>query len=91
VTSNDYQVLVAQEEFILAATELIFELMEKTGVTKAELARRVGRTRGYLTQLLDGNRNMTLRTLAELANALGYRPRLDALPRSAKRQPASRA
>jgi transcriptional regulator with XRE-family HTH domain len=90
VSNSEYQLLLAQEEFILGATELIFELMEKASVTKAELARRVGRTRGYLTQLLDGNRNMTLRTLAELANALGYRPRLDAVlvtrrPRSATR------
>jgi hypothetical protein len=88
VTRSEYQLLLAQEEFILCATELIFELMEKTGVTKAELARRVGRTRGYLTQVLDGNRNMTLRTLAELAHALGYRPQLDAVPHSAKRQRA---
>ena len=86
MTNNEYQVLLAQEEFILGATELIFELMEKTGVTKAELARRVGRTRGYLTQVLDGNRNMTLRTLAELTTALGYRPRLDAELRAAKRR-----
>ena len=80
-----YELLLEQEEFILAATELIFSLMEEAGITKAELARRVGRSRGYLTQVLDGTRNMTLRTLAELAAALGHRVCLDARPLSSRR------
>ena len=91
MSNSEYQLRLAQEEFILSATELIFELMEKAGVTKAELARRIGRTRGYLTQLLDGNRNMTLRTLAELTKALGFKPRLDAVPASTRPRRATRS
>lgn len=76
----NYDSLVAQERLILDATELMYELMERTGVSKSELARRTGRTRGYLTQLLAGERNMTLRTLAELSHALGHSLHLDASP-----------
>lgn len=68
-----YEQLKEQERLILEATELIAQRMEEQGVSKAELARRIGRSRAYLTQLLTGSRNMTLRTLADLASALEFR------------------
>jgi hypothetical protein len=62
---------LCKEELILAATCAICEEMERQDVTKAELARRLGRTRGHVTQLLDGGRNLTLGSIAEVADALG--------------------
>lgn len=40
------------------------------GVTQADLAKRLGLTQSRVSQLLRYNRNLTLRTLALLANAL---------------------
>lgn len=68
--------LLRQEDLILEATEGLAGLMLRQGVSKAELARRLGRTRGYITQILAGSRNFTLRTLADVANALGCRVHL---------------
>jgi len=56
--------LLQEEGAILEVTELICELMEKMGVSRSELARRLGKTKGYVTQLLNGETNMTLRTIA---------------------------
>ena len=53
-------------------TEQICELMEREGVTAAELARRLGKSRAYVTQVLRG-KDIILRTAATLAFALGYR------------------
>ena len=75
-----YEQLIEQERLILAATELVHELLEDQGVTKTELARRLDRTKGYVTQLLAGDRNLTLRTLADLVGALGHRVGLTARP-----------
>ena len=58
-------------ELIMDVTEAICEIMETEGVSRQELARRIGRTKGFVSQLLNGSRNMTLRTLAEIALALG--------------------
>jgi transcriptional regulator with XRE-family HTH domain len=63
--------LLQQEGAILEVTELICELMEKKRVSRSELARRLGKTKGYVTQLLDGETNMTLRTIADVFTALG--------------------
>lgn len=72
-TSPEFQRIVEQETLILAATEALCELMEKQGISRADLAREMGKTRGFVTQLLSGERNMTLRTLADCAFALNVR------------------
>lgn len=66
------------ERLILNATELILKLMEHEGLTMSELAERIGRYKGYVSQLLNGERSMTLKTLAEIAHAMGYRIELGA-------------
>lgn len=64
------------ERLILAASELILEMMEQNEVTRSDLAERINKSKGHVSQLLNGGRNMTLRTLAELAHALGGRVEL---------------
>lgn len=66
-----------REALALQASELIFELMEQEGMTKAELAERIGTSRAYVTQVLNGSRNMTIHTLADLAFATGCKIRLE--------------
>lgn len=69
----EYERLLDQERLILDASELVYEMMELRGINRAELARRTGTTRGFITQVLSGSRNMTLRTLADFAHTLGFR------------------
>ncbi|HWM54307.1 MAG TPA: helix-turn-helix transcriptional regulator [Solirubrobacterales bacterium] len=77
---RDYERLVEEESLILEATELIEELLELTDLNRKELAERLGRSKGFVTQILAGDRNMTLRTLADLAFALEHRVKVAALP-----------
>ena len=81
--STDYEIfeqssdhnrrLLREEELILEVTEAVSVVMEKEGISKAQLAKRLGKTKGFISQLLSGGRNLTLRTLAGLVDALGYR------------------
>jgi transcriptional regulator with XRE-family HTH domain len=66
---------------VQGASEVIRALMEDQGVHKAELARRVGKSRAYVTQSLSGRRNMTLSTLASYADALDADAVIDLKPR----------
>jgi hypothetical protein len=68
------------EELLLGATCALSEEMERQGLTKAALAARMGRTRGDITQILSGGRNLTLRTLAEVADALGCKVTIGIVP-----------
>jgi transcriptional regulator with XRE-family HTH domain len=60
-----------QERAIFETTERICELMDQHQVTRTELASRLGTSKGYITQLLDGTANMTIRTLSDVYLALG--------------------
>lgn len=51
--------------------EDIWRLMEEQKVSRAELARRLGTSRAYVTKLLGGNANFTLYTMTKVAMALG--------------------
>ena len=59
-----------QEKLILDVTELIAKQMEKNKINKTKLAGLLGVGSSHITQLLDGTRNMTLRTIADVFTAL---------------------
>lgn len=62
-----------QERLVVWATDALYEAMEEAGLSKAELAKRIGTSRAYVTQAFSGTRNMTLRTLADFAWACDSR------------------
>ena len=55
----------------LEFTEGLCERMDQQGVSRAEFARRLGVSRGYVTKVLRGNVNITLETMVKLARAVG--------------------
>ena len=69
----EFRKLLAQEELILEVTETICELLEKEKVSRKELADRLGKSKGFISQLLNGGRNLTLRTVADILHVLGYK------------------
>ena len=48
----------------------VMRAMDEQSVTQVELAKRMGCTQQYVSNLLKGNSNMTLETIARLENAL---------------------
>lgn len=65
--------LLLQEELILDVTEAIAEQMESQNLLQKDLAKRLNKTKGYVSQLLGGGRNLTLRTISDVADALDCR------------------
>lgn len=51
-------------------TEDLFVLMEARGVSKAELARRMGSSPAYVTKALRGDTNFTIDSMVRLVRAL---------------------
>lgn len=65
-THIDYWLATPVIEF----TEDLDRLMKEKKVSRAELARRIGSSRAYITKLLGGGANFTLHTMVKLAMAL---------------------
>ena len=64
----------AKEQLIYNTTEDLLVFMENNDISKNELARRLGKSRSYATQLLNGGRNMTLGTFPDICFELGFSP-----------------
>jgi transcriptional regulator with XRE-family HTH domain len=72
------------EELSLLVTQLMNEInwhMRERGLTRADLASRMGVSPGRISQVLSGGENLTLRTIASLATALDARFEMDLRPR----------
>jgi transcriptional regulator with XRE-family HTH domain len=78
--SPEFRKLMAVESLVVEASETIARVMAEQKVNKAELARRLGKSRAWVTQLLSGKTNMTVRTLAEVSHELGVEIKLHAQP-----------
>jgi len=68
------------EQLILGLTEQIVATMRALNINRAELATRLGVSRAAVTKLLNGNPNMTLRTMASVAKSLGCAINIDFCP-----------
>ena len=80
--------LFQHDRLIVAVTELICEEMKKRGCKRSELASALGKSKSYVSQCLDGERNLTLRTIADMLTALGLRMTVSAEPMYAMRAEA---
>lgn len=80
----EFRRLLAIEALVAEASELIARLMAEQNVSKADLARRLNKSRPWVTQLLSGKANLTIRTLAEVVHALDSEVKLQAQPPSLK-------
>lgn len=80
----EFRRLLAIEALVAEASETIARLMSEQNVSKADLARRLNKSRAWVTQLLSGKANMTIRTLAEVVYSLDAEVKLRAQPPSWK-------
>ena len=72
--------LYEQERLVLWVSEALAQVMAESGLSKADLAERLGTSRAHITQVLNGSRNMTLRTVADLAWACNQRAEVQMEP-----------
>lgn len=80
----EFRRLLAIEVLVAEVSETVARLMAEQKVSKADLARKLNKSRAWVTQLLSGKANMTVRTLAEVVYALDAEVKLNSQPRSWK-------
>ncbi|MEW6999121.1 transcriptional regulator [Colwelliaceae bacterium BS250] len=73
---NSEERAFAREELVYNVTEDFLVILEDFEITKKELARRLGKSRSYVTQILSGSRNMTLGSFSDICFALGFKPEI---------------
>ena len=72
-----HELLVAEEELILHAQMLIQRVLNERGISQKKLAEKMGVGESYVSQMLGlSARNLTLRTIARVMEALGVKATL---------------
>jgi len=71
---------------ILDFTEGLHKMMEANGVSRSELARRLGVSSAYITKVLRGNVNFTLESMVRLVRAAGGEVSLQVAPKAQKKR-----
>ena len=84
----EFEKLFAAEELIANAAQLITDLLELRGWKQIDLAERLGKTPAYVSQLMSGRTNMTIRTLAEIMHALDADAKIDFVDKKARNKMA---
>ncbi len=79
-SANDPEIIVYG--MLLEMTEDICEAMEHQGITRSELANRLGVSRQYVTNFLNTPTNTTLKSIVQFAQAVGLEVSLQRRPAS---------
>lgn len=69
------------EEKILLFSEKIVLKMEQKKCNRAQLASNLGKSKAFVTKLLNGNTNMTIKTMVEVGQALDCELLIDLYPK----------
>lgn len=72
IKSPEYWFEEAQNELF----RQVMAYIEKEDITQTELASRLGVSKGYISQILNGNFNYTLKKLIEVSLAIGLIPKI---------------
>ncbi len=76
---NDVEFMT--ESVILDITEKIVDKMHQTGLSRVELSQKLGVSKPFITKLLNGNPNMTIKTMVAIAHALDCELNFDLCPK----------
>lgn len=68
------------EELIIEFNEQIVKQMKKMNLKRVELAKKLGVSKAFITKLLNGNSNLTIKTMVALAKALDCKLDIDLCP-----------
>jgi transcriptional regulator with XRE-family HTH domain len=71
---------VAGERAILDASELIHNAMKEKSLNQKQLAEILGVTKGYVSRLLSGHENLSVKNVALVLHALGYSYKQEIVP-----------
>jgi len=73
---DDFWIEYGREDFYGDVNDKLLEALAASGLSKADLARKLNSDPATVTRWLAGPRNITLRSVADLATALGLIPKL---------------
>jgi len=66
---------IIEESALAMAQSTIQNAINRSGISRAEMARRTGRNRSFVSRILSGTHNLTVKTLARSMAVCGFEVR----------------
>lgn len=91
-TCDDFQGLnldIFEETALAVAQAEIQDAMDKSCLRRTDLAMRLGKPRSFISKILGGNHNLTIRTMARLFAACGFELRFSKVAAAVEWQPTT--
>lgn len=70
---------------IIGFTERLVARMDEKGMSRVQLARKLGVSKSFVTKLLNGTPNLTIKTMVSVAQKVGCELDLDMFPKGFRR------
>jgi hypothetical protein len=80
VSSDRVDIEVLEESALAMAQSTIQNAMDASGLSRAEIARRMERDRSFVSRMLSGSHNLTVKTVARSLAACGFEVRFERVP-----------
>ena len=80
LSDPEFQRALAQEEAAFEFVYAIEDAMRDQNISRAELAKRLGKSRAFITQALRRGHNLTFRTAGDLAWGCGLKVKVTLQP-----------
>lgn len=77
------------ERAVLDFTSALWQVMQRRRVSQSELSRRLGKNPAFVSRILNGASNVTIKTIVEMAHALDARVHIDIIEAESKPMLAS--
>lgn len=71
-TRPEVDIGVLEEAALASAQAAICKVMKDSGLSQSEVARKMGRDRSYISRILSGSHNLTVKTMARTMAVCGY-------------------
>jgi len=78
--NNDVDIEVLQESALFMAQATIENAILEAGIKRADLARKMDRPRSFVSRMLSGSHNLTVKTMALAMAACGFEVRFERVP-----------
>lgn len=79
-TPTDVDVEVLEESALAMAQSTIQNAIDEAQISRAELARKMGRPRSFVSLMLKGTHNLTIKTMSRALAACGFEIRFQHVP-----------
>ncbi len=84
INAHHPDIEVLEEAALAMAQSVIQNAIGESGITRAEVARRMERDRSIISRMLSGSHNLTVKTMARSLAACGFEVRFELVKAGAK-------